>query len=240
MDPKSKFSRLKDSPMLFCNATCSPQATLNCLVCDAAQATTAAMTYFEMVKIGDRWFSDGGVNFNNPSYSVIEHHDRILRAARTREGYHNHPPQDLSDPHIELWSRNIRFINIGTGHIDDKTPEPIRHKVKSTLTPKIIVRGRDLKDTLVRAATQSETSAKYFRLLARSRAGFKFERLSPTNGLAYIKLDKYKKLPDIRSYTKHWLDHDKMGPEDQKVFVRDEIERIASEIVSEGFLPHGT
>ena len=70
-DSPSEYSDIKEDAVLICNSRCHKQVA--CLVSEAARAMSAAPTYFPFLKIRDRYFVDGGMEFNDPSHAIYRH-----------------------------------------------------------------------------------------------------------------------------------------------------------------------
>lgn len=71
------MSALNLSPRLFRTYEVAENGTCNCLVWEAARATSAAPTFFKRIEIGEPGgikepFIDGGVGRNNPTNCVLE------------------------------------------------------------------------------------------------------------------------------------------------------------------------
>ncbi|KAI9740296.1 MAG: hypothetical protein M1834_004874 [Cirrosporium novae-zelandiae] len=217
----SRYSPLVKDAVFICSLKClnSPNS-LDCGVCDAARATSAAPTYFPPIKIGNRYFIDGAVEYNNPSFALFQHYRSSL------------PPdvkQNRRETHTsDLNFQRIRMVNLGTGN------EPQRDEQMLAITSRSIVKRlrlfRSIRDAVVngkdaiKIATTSQTQAEFMETLSQaneSNGDIKYYRLSDNTGVCYIKLDDYKKLDDIQNSTLQYLNnHDTV----------DRLERIANEI----------
>ena len=71
-DTQSKYSDIKPGAVPICSLPCHKQ--VECLVTEAARATSAAPTFFPVQKIGKRYFVDGGMEYNNPSQAIFSHY----------------------------------------------------------------------------------------------------------------------------------------------------------------------
>ncbi|KAJ6438980.1 fungal specific transcription factor domain-containing protein [Purpureocillium lavendulum] len=69
-------------PRLFRTYAVRENASFNCRIWEACRATSAAPTYFEPIKIGDKGeeetFVDGGLGYNNPVEQVLEEARRLF------------------------------------------------------------------------------------------------------------------------------------------------------------------
>jgi len=72
-----------------------------CFIWEVGRATSAAPTIFDPIQIGDNYFSDGGIGYNNPS-------EEVYYEVLFKEGYRN----GSSKIPIDL------FLSIGTGGED--------------------------------------------------------------------------------------------------------------------------
>ena len=108
--------------------------------------------------------------------------------------------------HGNLNFSNVRIVNLGTGSKTSDTP-PRKREKSSILIPEFIQFTIFLKRTLTEIATRSEGEADRMRLFAqRDRDNnLLYDRLSATNGVCWIKMDKYKELQKIESLTNEWL-----------------------------------
>ena len=206
---RHKFGKMRDKPMRFCSTECTEREGIACLVRDAGHATAAAMTYFDIVPIGGRWFSDGGVKYNNPSVTILDHYmqggavDETVRNFRQQSavsvGVERHAGLDLSG--------RVMMVNIGTGSKTEATPEPPRrHRIKDMLTPEFFSNVKGLGSTIIQAATASENVATTMGTVVKASSGrIVYKRLSPNNEVCWYKLDRYDKLDEIEHYTNAWL-----------------------------------
>ena len=210
--------------MCICSLDCGEESVV-CRVCDAARATSAAPTYFPVAKIeargGQRYFSDGGFENNNPTISIINHYETYKRAKSAAP--YNDTPQVAR--HGSLDFTRVRYVNIGTGTMTDALA---RHRdTVASLLPGFIRMGIFLKETLTEIAASAERDAAWVRMLAdRDPINLKYERFSADTGVCFIKLYHYKRLPQIKELTEKYLETEK---------VRIEMRRVASEL-AEGYL----
>jgi hypothetical protein len=152
------------------------------LIWKVGRATSAAPTYFKPMKIGEDFFSDGGVLYNNPAEVA---YDEVLY----KEGYYARRAlrEQLSEP--------IRLVlSIGTGGNDANNsrdnngahPPPRRQRTN------IISHFQHLAETLTRAVTDSGRVDKAMR--RKSIAGsWRYIRWHGGEGLAKLKLDEWKR-----------------------------------------------
>ena len=202
---KSKRSDLLDDPVCFCSSNCGHQ--FDCRICDAARATSAAWTYFPLTKIGQRYFSDGGIEYNNPSFVIWNHYTVTDEGRRIRSSY-SHPkePMPPSPTHPGIDFSRCRIVNIGTGsYVSNVTPPRERDKFAAFI-PEWVLFGMFLKRTLTKVATTSDRVAEQMMTEERVwRGDLLFDRLSATNGVCWIKLDRYLQLEEIERLTNDWL-----------------------------------
>ena len=178
------------------------------MICDAARATSAAWTYFPLTQIRQRYFADGGVEYNNPSFGIFDHYTVAANTSRIRNRYsHSANPMPLIPTHEGVDFSRVRILNIGTGsNIAGVTPPRERDRVASFI-PDWILFGLFLKETLTKVATASERVADQMRTQERVRSGeLLFDRLSASNGVCWIKLDRYLQLDEIARLTNEWLE----------------------------------
>lgn len=177
------------------------------MVCDAARATSAAPTYFAAQKINNRYFVDGGMEYNNPSFAIFSHYaEPIFAESSHRTSFSNLSASTAG--HSSFDFSKVRIVNIGTG-TRSKDVHPRRRDALARLVPTPIRMGIFLKTTLTQFAVESEKTANQMRSLAQVSGevlGLKWERFSPTNRICHIKLDKYKQLTQIEVLTREYLD----------------------------------
>jgi hypothetical protein len=211
----------------ICSLPC-PQP-LDCLVVDAARATSAAPTFFPAQKISGRCFVDGGMGYNNPSHEIFHHYTKINRIGKSRRASGT---SDLTgtvtsiSSHDDLDFSQTRFVNLGTGTNPDN-PEP-RQSSFAFLMPKPIRMTFSLKDNLKNIAIDSERIAESMRLLAHVSTNgsysIKYDRFSADNGVCKIGLDAFKEIPEIERLTFLYLD---------TPGVQQSMERVAAEIATD-------
>ena len=219
----SRYSKLQNKSVCICSRYCGEE-TVICKVCDAARATSAAPTYFPVAKIEEeggskRYFSDGGFENNNPTLSIIQHYVAYKRA----EGAAPYVDAPQNARHGDLDFTRVRYVNIGTG---TKTDALARHRDSvASLLPGFIRMGIFLKETLTEIAVSAERDAAALRIMAHTSSGtMKYERYSADNGVCFIKLYKYKELPEIVRLTETYLEKDS---------VKKDMQRVAAEIAAE-------
>ena len=226
---KSKFSDLLDDPVFLCSISCGHD--FDCKICDAARATSAAWTYFPLTKIGRRFFSDGGVEYNNPSFTIWDHYTVDAEIRRHRNQYnHSTEPMPPIPTHPGVDFSHCRIVNIGTGsNVSGRTPPREREKFAS-LIPDWILFGMFLKRTLTKVATASDRVADQMRTEEKFRRGeFVFDRLSADNGVCWIKLDKYLHLDRITTLTHEWL---------EQIETQNYLTKLANDIAKEYLEAH--
>ena len=173
------------------------------------------------MNIGDRFFADGGLAHNNPSFAIYFHYTGDVRKKSTRPiaGY---APQ--FSPHGDLDCSRVRFTNIGTGAKVDEV-EPEKRDRLAGLLPGIIRKGVFLKQTLAEIAVNSEEKAdvmRHFEYL--NEDIIKYARFDANHGVSNIKLDDYSALGDIRKKTEQYLDEQE---------TKDLLEEVGAEIAKD-------
>lgn len=152
------------------------------------------------MRIGDRFFSDGGLAHNNPSFAIYYHYTREERKKSTRP---NSAPR--FSPHGDLDCSRVRFTNIGTGAKADEV-EPGKRGLLARLIPAIVRNGVFLKQTLTEIAVNSEEKAEFMRELGHMSPNIEYERFDANHGVSNIKLDNYKALDEIETRTGQYLE----------------------------------
>ena len=155
-------------------------ASTNCLIWEAARATTAAPTFFKRVTIGEAGlaqeeFLDGGLRCNNPTAYVLEEA-------------------------MTVFGRDTKLgclVSIGTGHSG----------IVGTASPDAFQRWlpKDLIFRLREIATDCEAEAHRFELQFKDSPDF-FFRFNVTHGAGQISLEEWKKLDLIETHTKAYLE----------------------------------
>lgn len=185
---------IRDEAAYLCSHDC--EVEFQCRVCDAAQATTAAPSYFPLCRIGNRDFIDGGFGHNNPSFDIYTHYTNVQK-------------QDVS-PKVDM--NKILIVNIGTGvdlrRIRPSDTEPRRQPPTRTNRHRSSPTGIT---NMVRQMKAHATDAQgpFYILKAISRASdgmLDIHRFSADTGLHKIKLDKYRELKDIEQLTNEYID----------------------------------
>ena len=203
----SKYSQLRKKPVFFCNHPCDIHFPHS--VCDAARATSAAPTFFPVVKLERRCFVDGGMEYNNPSFAIQNHYgkDNRVRSSKTPRPQSSPSPSPASR-HGNLDISRVRYINIGTGTKTDSVPERKRD-VLARLVPSFIRTALFLKETLLQIAVDSEKTADNMRVLQEvSHGDILYDRFSAGNGVCFFKLDRWADLDKIESLTEKYLAED--------------------------------
>lgn len=195
--------------MPICSLKCEDH--IPCLVTEAARATSAAPTYFPVLKIGDRYLQDGGMEFNNPSFAIYSHYKESSDITNAR-GMQKVSQTTASSTrrHGDLNFLRVRMVNLGTGTKSlSFTPPPNSRFVK--LVPGFIRMSIFLKRSLLKCAVDSEKIANVMNILAESTGAggdteVKYKRFSADTGVCFIVLDDYKALENIESLTRQYLD----------------------------------
>lgn len=200
----SQYSKLKNKAVPICSLPC--QDNLICKVCDAARATSAAPTFFPVMRIEDRFFADGGLGNNNPSFAIYFHYTRAERKKSTKPVAASGTPAPHFSPHGDLDCSRVRFTNIGTGAKVDEV-EPGKRDRLAGLIPGIIRKTVFLKQTLTDIAVNSEEKAEVMRHFQYLNPDIiMYERFDANHGVSNIKLDDHNALGDIREKTEQYLD----------------------------------
>lgn len=185
------------------------------------------------MKIGDRFFADGGLKYNNPSFAVFFHYTGNERKKSTKRA--TTPATKTSAPaystHGDLDCSRVRFTNIGTGAKVDEV-EPGKREWLAALIPGPIRKGAFLKQTLTEIAVDSEQTVEIMRKFAEmSNHTLMYERFDANHGVSNVKLDNYNALGDLKDMTKLYLDEQE---------TKDMLEQVASDIATDYRLNHPT
>ena len=218
----AKDSDLKRGAVCICSRPCDTEISAS--VCDAARATSAAPTYFPRMQIEDRYFVDGGMEYNNPTFAIFEHYTRNSRVQRARQS-----SADVLHGNLNITS--ARFVNIGTGSKTSETPDR-RREAFARFIPGFIRTGALLKPTLTECAIESEKTAEIMRCFsALDGTLYLYERFSATNGVCWIKLDAYKKkqMQAMERLTRSFL---------KTRSTQSSLDRVAREIAEEYLLQY--
>jgi len=194
----SQYSKLKSNAVPICSLSCKDNVI--CKVHDAARATSAAPTFFPVMRIESRFFVDGGLQHNNPSFAIYFHYVRKEFRKSARRFASSHPHYS---PHGDLDCSRVRFTNIGTGAKGDEV-EPGK---RDRFIPGFIRQGIFLKQTLTKIAVNSEAQAaimQQFNGLGDSHC--LYERFDAGHGVSNIELDDHKALGQIRERTELYLE----------------------------------
>ena len=200
----SQYSKLKNKAVLICSLPC--ENNFVCKVCDAARATSAAPTFFPVMRIEDRFFSDGGLGNNNPSFAIYFHYTRAERKKSTKPMAASATSAPQFSPHGDLDCSRVRFTNLGTGAKVDEVMPGKRDRLAG-LIPGFIRKGVFLKQTLTEIAVNSEEKAEVMRHFQYLNPNIiEYERFDANHGVSNIKLDNYNALGDIREKTEQYLE----------------------------------
>lgn len=146
-------------------------------ITQAALATSAAVSFFDPVRIGNRTYVDAGLGTNNP---VDEVEDEACEIWCKDSGI------------AELHARTRCFISIGTGH-------PGNQRVEDRI-------DKFLLNTLKAIATETETTARKsenkWRVQMENNTYFRF---NVDHGLGEIGLEEYLKEGDMEAVTATYL-----------------------------------
>ncbi|THU91085.1 FabD/lysophospholipase-like protein [Dendrothele bispora CBS 962.96] len=152
----------------------------NCKIWQAARATTAAPTFFKRISIPgvggiEETFIDAGIKCNNPAKQVREEARRLFGENRT----------------VGV------FVSIGTGHsgtIGLSNPDVFQRILPSQLI-----------DTLKNIATDCESVADELASQYGEREESVYFRFNVTHGVGQISLEEWKKISEIVTHTKAYL-----------------------------------
>lgn len=221
-DYESKYAPIKEGAVPICSLRCPRQ--VECLVSEAARATSAAPTFFPVQRIGDRYFVDGGMEYNNPSFAIYQHYTESKRVVSSKR-----TSVSITDCHGRLDFSRVRFVNIGTGDKSKDLPPRQRDQL-ANLVPGFIRMTLFLKRTLTEFTVSSGQTAYNMETLVQVAKGdIDYKRFSADTGVCYIKMDKYKKLRLIEDLTSKYL----KNPEIQK-----KLESLGEKIASDYLLKH--
>ena len=229
---QSKYADLKPDPVAICSRQCPQQ--VDCLVSEAARATSAASTFFPFQQIGQHYFVDGGLECNNPSYFIYEHCTKPHRSSldSRASGYLEFAlhPRGQGEP---LRFEKIRFVNLGTGTKPKNVQIP--KKRFAALLPSMVRMSIFIKTCLVDIAVESEKTAAFMRNLAlttRASASLnlEFDRLSADTGVCFIKMDDVKQLNTIEDLTHEYL---------EKAEVKRRLEKLAENLADDYLWKNG-
>jgi predicted acylesterase/phospholipase RssA len=146
-------------------------------ICQAALATSAATTFFEPVRIGNRMFADGGLGANNPADEVEGEAANIWCS---EDG-------DLK-PLVKC------FISIGTGNPGIKAFETSIFKFL----------GQTVVDI---ATETEKTEARFIAKWRKHFDDKRYFRFNVDQGLQEIGLEEYTKLGPMEAATDRYLDN---------------------------------
>ncbi|KAK9384161.1 hypothetical protein V1515DRAFT_589424, partial [Lipomyces mesembrius] len=155
----------------------SDEPNIPASICQAALATSAATTFFEPVRIGNRTFADGGLGANNP-VDQVEGEATDIWCSKKGSG--------------ELKPLVKCFLSIGTGNPGINPFEDNIFKF--------------LRNTVVGIATETEETEKRFIAKWRNHYDEnRYFRFNVDQGLQNIGLDEYKQQGAMESATERYL-----------------------------------
>ena len=154
------------------------------------------------MRIKNRFFVDGGLGNNNPSFAIYFHYHRIESKKSAGLGADTQP----YSPHGDLDCSSLRFTNIRTGAKPDEVEDGKRDRLAS-LMPGAIRKGVFLKQTLKEIAVNSDNDAHRLRHFQHLNDNdIMYERFDANHGVSNIRLDDHKALRTIRERTEQYLD----------------------------------
>ncbi|THU83058.1 FabD/lysophospholipase-like protein [Dendrothele bispora CBS 962.96] len=167
-------------PRIFRTYKLSGDSDPNCKIWQAARATTAAPTFFKRISVPgvggiEETFIDAGIRCNNPAKQVREEARRLFGENRT----------------VGV------FVSIGTGHsgtIGLSNPDVFQRILPSQLI-----------DTLKNIATDCESVADELASEYGEREESVYFRFNVTHGVGQISLEEWKKISEIVTHTKAYL-----------------------------------
>ncbi len=158
------------------------------------------------MRIEDRFFTDGGLGNNNPSFAIYFHYTGSERVNSTRPTVASADSVPEFSTHGSLDTSRVRFTNIGTGAKAEEV-EPGKRDRLAGLIPGFIRKGVFLKQTLAEIAGNSEGNAVIMRQFQHlNEHKFRYERFDANHGVSNIRLDDYKALGEIRQKTNLYLE----------------------------------
>ncbi|KAL8659831.1 MAG: hypothetical protein Q9202_006930 [Teloschistes flavicans] len=202
----SQYSKLKHRAVPICSLPCKDN--IDCQISDAARATSAAPTFFPVMCMKDRFFADGGLAHNNPSFAIYFHYTRFESKKATKKTTQTRKTAPAFSVHGDLDCSRVRFTNIGTGARIEEV-EPGKRERLAGLVPGAIRKGIFLQQTLKEIAVNAEEKADVMRQFqALNDEVFMYERFDANHGVSNIKLDNYNALGYIRANTEKYLEQD--------------------------------
>ena len=244
-----RFSNYRRNAVAICNYDCMEPSSIICDVCNAARATSAAPTYFDAVKIHDnrkrrdRFFADGAIGFNNPSFAVHDHYRvaQCIQGVLQAQNFHRVPWKTARGFQEGVQATqgvtyggklnydSVRYVNLGTGtdiEIADAEPRSAVH----ARGPTIFKAGGQIFGALKNEALSSEQTAATMESIAiTSHGDIKWLRFSADTGISSIEIDKYQQIQKMEMKTKEYLQTDK---------VKSSMRQVAKEIAEEYITKH--
>ena len=139
------------------------------------------------MRVKNRFFADGGLGKNNPSFAIYFHYlanQRKKPAKPTAASADSAPP---FSSHGDLGFSCVRFINIGTDAKVDEV-EPRKREWLASLIPSFIMKGVFLKQTLTDIAMGSDCKIEMMReFQGMTLNKFMYERFDANHGVSNIK-----------------------------------------------------
>ncbi|KAI9833804.1 MAG: hypothetical protein M1826_006327 [Phylliscum demangeonii] len=167
-------------PRLFRTYLARKNASANCKIWEAARATTAAVTFFERIAIGQEGgageeFIDAGIKCNNPAIRLLTEAQAVFGGDRALNC----------------------LVSIGTGHpgvISLSKPDTFQN-----LLPTNVI------DVLKKIATDCEGTAHELSERFENAPGSYF-RFNVTHGAGSISLEEWKRMGEVETHTRAYLE----------------------------------
>ena len=181
-------------PILMRSYDNPPSAeAFDCMIWEAARATSAAPTFFLPIDINGIKYSDGGVGFNNPTELLVEEVDRIW------------PGRSIAC-----------LVSIGTGQHGpiqlEKEPKSLVWKVLSWLLPSLTYKI-DVAKSCVRIATSGHN--KHLKLMHKPDIGSIYFRFDVPQGMSNIGLHEWEKLDQMKALTKSYMENEVLNEKER-------------------------
>ena len=176
-------------PRLFRTYKAPEYKSPNCMIWEAARATSAAPTFFERIYIDGEPFVDGGMGRNNPINQVLTETELMF------------PGQPVAC-----------IVSIGTGQAETisipkpRWPQPLfQWLLPSSVLPLHLI------DAMRQIATDCEESAQDAARRFQPTPGIYF-RFNVNQGMQKVGLEQWEKLDEVRAHTRQYLQMAEVNP----------------------------